>query len=125
MHERSVELLAEDRSAEAEAFARQALELLRTHGDPAGADAPDTVNVLVNLAAVRRRAGDLAEAESLAREAVTLCEPWPSDGDVLDRLRVQALQSLGTTLVSAGLYEEAGAVLRSALDPGGGAAGRR
>ena len=115
LHERSVELLAEDRSAEAEAFARRALELLRTHGDPAGADGPDTVNVLVNLAAVRRRAGDLAEAESLGRKAVTLSEPWPFDGDVLDRLRVQALQSLGTTLVSAGQYKQAGAVLRSAL----------
>jgi tetratricopeptide (TPR) repeat protein len=112
LHEQSTVMLAEHRTAEAELLARRALALLHTHGDPAGADAPDTTNVLLNLAAVRRQAGDLTEAETLGRDALARCEPWPCDGDVLDRLRIHALQGLGITLLSAGRYEEAGTVLR-------------
>jgi tetratricopeptide (TPR) repeat protein len=115
LHQQAVERRAEHRTTDAEAAGRRALALFREYGDSGGTDAPDTVNLLVNLAAIRRQAGDLAKAEAFGREAEALSRPFPSDGGDVDRVRVHALAGLGGTLRATGRYDEAAAMLRSAL----------
>jgi tetratricopeptide (TPR) repeat protein len=115
LHEQATEALAAGRVSDAGQLATRALGLLEEHGDRSGADAPDTVNVLLVLTSARSQAGELVEAERLSRRAVTLVTQWPSDRGVLDRLRVQALRSAGTTLVSAGRYDEAAPLLTESL----------
>ncbi len=95
----------------AEPLAREALALRRRF---LRSSEPDLVQSLTVLGWVLREKGELEEAESLLREAVTLGRrAFPKDGDV--RL-ARALNDLGAVRDVRGAYDEAAELFRESLD---------
>src|SRR4051794_23315809 len=74
LHEDALAVRAAGRPAEAEPLASLALEILECELGAAQPHHPDIANVLIVLAGIHEDLGDLEQAETLARRALSLLE---------------------------------------------------
>src|SRR5262249_6776795 len=119
LHDQAAALRDRGEPGRAEALCRQALQLL-TEAD--GPDHPDVANVLNTLCLILLDLARYPEAEEAARRAAGVMQAYDQDG-VIARIRVHALNTLGTVLRVQGRYAEAEPLFRAALAHGEGKLG--